>query len=62
MYCLIKRLNSDVCRLINEYTNDKHIKNHKNKQILVNIQIKYRVPFIKHIYELKINNIGDTMV
>ena len=62
MYFLIKRLNGDVCKLINEYANDKYIKIHKNKQILVNIQIKYRVPFIKHVYELKINNIGDTMV
>ena len=43
MYLLIKRLNGDVCRLINEYASDKYIKIHKNKQILVNIQIKYRV-------------------
>ena len=62
MYCLVKKLNSDVCRVINEYANDKYIKIHKNKQILVNIQIKYRVPFIRHVYELKINNISDTMV
>lgn len=62
MYFLLKRLNSDVCRLINEYANDKYIKIHKSKQILVNIQIKYRVPYINHVYELKINNISDTMV
>ena len=62
MYYLIKKLNTDVCNIINEYANDKYIKIHKNKQILVNIQIKYRVPFIIHIHELKINNVWDTMV
>ena len=35
MYCLVKKLNTDVCRVINEYANDKYIKIHKNKQILV---------------------------
>ena len=61
MKFIIDRIGYDVFQLIESF-DGTNFEKHQSKQKLLNIFIKYKVPYINHISELKINNISDTMV
>ena len=61
MKFLIDHVGYDMFQVIESF-DGTYLKQHQTKQKLLNIFIKYKVPHIKHISELKINNITDTMV
>ena len=58
---MTEKIGQDLFNVVESYYNI-HREKHETRQKLINIFIKYKVPYINHVSELKIQNSTDTMV